>query len=779
MAQGLTVVDLRHVGRGDFEFVGGKAANLGELIQAKLPVPPGFVITTAAYTEFLRASRLAAKIKKMMVGLDPENTRQLQKTAREIQYLLIHAPLPVSLRQAIRAQYEALRGTVRGQLAVAVRPSLTADDLPDAQFVGQLETYLQVVGVEGVIRAVQHVWASLFEPQAVYYRMIKGCDHFRIHMAVIVQAMVEAATAGVMMTENPLSGRRDEIIIEAAFGLGEAVVLGLLTPDRYVVSKADEKIIDRTVQPQLWEIVRESVRGSGTRHRRIPRDRQRRQKLADGAILELARSGRAIERHFGAPQLVEWVVTEAGQVTFVESAPLEIQEQIVPVQVDQAATEQTLLVRGLGASLGVASGPVRIIHKPSQLAGIRDGEILVTEMTHPSYLPALRRAAAVVTDAGGLTSHAVVITRELGLPCVVGAGTATTQLKTGVVVTVDGYTGGIYKGKAVLPNVFDVSHPHQRGNGPFEQPITATKIYLNLSEPDRASEFAQLPVDGVGLLRAEFMIANLGVHPRYLLKERKDHLLVRKLTDGIRTIAQAFAPRPVIYRSTDFKTNEYRSLTGGAKVEPREENPMLGYRGALRYLREPDIFQLELVALKTVRDSYDLRNVWLMLPFIRTVEECKAVRAMVETAGLLRESDFKLWMMAEVPSNVLLLDAFLDVGIDGVSIGSNDLTQLLLGIDRDNARLVSQFDERDPAVIGAMTHVVQVCRRRNIPVSICGEASTYPEVAESLIVAGITSLSVSPDAAIATRQLAASIERRLLLDRLTKTAHGDAHPRWG
>lgn len=780
MKQRLEVVELVHVGRGDFAFVGGKAAHLGELTQAGLPVPPGFVVTTAAYGRFMTEGKLRRKIEKLLVGLDPEDTRSLQKVAREIQYIIIHAPIPAALTREIRIAYDRLRQTPHGGSAVAVRPSLGVDDLPDANFAGQLETYLQVVGSDHVMRAIQHVWASFFEPQALYYRMIKQYDHFAIHLAVVVQTMVEAAVAGVMETTNSVSGNADELVIEAAFGLGEAVVLGAVTPDRYVVSKADAKVLDRKIRPQLWEIVRESIRGSGTRHRRLPRQKQRHQKLADDLILELAGLGQVVEKHFAEPQTVEWVLDEHNHLMLVESGRIPQATVTKSPEPGAIVTDAPVLLQGIGASLGVASGVVRVIHKPSQLATVKPGEILVSEMTHPSYLPALRKAKAVVTDTGGLTSHAVMISRELGLPCVVGTGTATSQLKTGVVVTVDGYTGVIYKGKLTLPNVQDATHPHQAGLVVAETPITATKIYLNLAEPERAAELARLPVDGVGLLRAEFMVANLGVHPRYLVKEHKEQLYVRTIADGIRTIAQAFAPRPVIYRATDFKTNEYRNLTGGAKVEPREENPMLGYRGALRYLREPDLFQLELSALKTVRDSYDLRNVWLMLPFVRTVGELAAIREMVEASGLTQHHDFKLWMMVEVPSNVLLLDAFLDVGIDGVSIGSNDLTQLILGVDRDNARLASSFDERDPAVIGTMTHVVEVCRRRNIPVSICGQAaSVYPEVVESLIGAGITSLSVNADVALTTRRLVASIERRLLLDRLTRTAHGDAHPRWG
>lgn len=776
------IVEFSHVGRGDVALVGGKGANLGEMTQAGLPVPPGFIVTAAAYDRFLRTSGLAGKIKRLLAKLDPEDSKVLHAKARAIQDLILRTELPRNLIEAIKQAYTRLLS--HGALAVAVRSSATAEDLPDASFAGQQATFLNVIGAEAVVRAVQAAWASLFEARAIYYRAVQHYDHLKVQIAVPVQALIQSQKSGVMFTVDPKSGDQSRVVIEAALGLGEAVVSGAVTPDHYVVSKEPLAIIEKKIQPQSWQVV--SVghgKNGGTRHQTISPAEGRRQKLTDREILALADLGRRVEAHYNFPQDIEWGIDAAGKIWLLQTRPVTtlnkdqgaVAQELVETSPQSLVFSQaTVLVRGLGTSVGVASGPVRVIHRPSQIDQIKKGDVLVTEMTDPSFVPAMRRAAAIVTDTGGMTSHAAIVSRELGIPCVVGTGTATHTLKNGLVVTVDARSGAVYKGKIQLPSAQPLPTSQTFSLRPDETPITATKIYLNLAEPERATELAKLPVDGVGLLRAEFMIAGIGTHPRYLVREKKDHLFVGKLADGIRTIAAAFAPRPVVYRATDFKTNEYRSLVGGAKVEPNEENPMIGYRGAMRYLREPDLFDLELKALKTVRESYALANVSLMIPFVRTVDELKEIRRIVEAAGFFRDPDFKFWMMVEVPSNVIQLDAFLDVGVDGVSIGSNDLTQLILGIDRDNAKLATSFDERHPAVLAAMEHVVATCRRRRVAVSICGQApSVYPEVTEALVRAGITSVSVNPDAVVNTRRLVASIERRILLDGLSRGIHDD------
>ncbi|MBI4175317.1 phosphoenolpyruvate synthase [Candidatus Berkelbacteria bacterium] len=773
------IVEFSHVGRGDVAFVGSKGANLGELTQGGFPVPPGFIVTTAAFGQFVRSAKLAPIIRKLMTGLVADATAPIQRAARELQKAVLAAPFPKELAQAIEEHYQRLVHAQAGQVAVAVRSSITAAHYPDTTIAANAATFLEVIGAPAVIRAVHHAWAALFEPQALYYRLAHHYDLADFTIAIPVQQMVQSTKAGVVFTINPNSGNSDEVIIEAIWGLGLALVMGAVTPDRYVVSKADEKILSRLVSAQPWQMVRNRTghRG-GTRHCTIPKPEQRQPKLSDQEILALATLATRVEEHYHYPQNIEWTIDEQGKLWLVDSTPLP--QRTASLEIPPPVTSSAaVLLKGLPASFGFASGPVRIIHTARQLEQVKDGEIVVAEQTNPSYVPALERAAGIITDAGGMTSHAVLMARELGLPCVVGTGQATQQLKNGVIVTIDGRAGVVYKGKVSVQEKQLSANNYQLTAGGEAPLVTATRVYVNLAEPDRAAAAAALPVDGVGLLRAEFMFAKFGMHPRYALAEKKDHQLVRHLTDGIRTIASAFAGRPVMYRASDLKTNEYRHLEGGSKVEPKEENPMLGYRGALRYLREPELFRLELAAVKAVRDSYELRNVSLMIPFVRTLDEWHGVRQLVEESGLVADHDFKLHMMVEVPAVVLLLEQFLAAGVAGISIGSNDLTQSLLAADRDNARLAATFDERHPAVLAAMRHVVTVARRHHLPVSICGQAAAvYPEVLEELIEAGITSVSVSPDQAVQTRRLVASIERRLLLDALTQTAHGAPHPLW-
>jgi pyruvate,water dikinase len=432
------------------------------------------------------------------------------------------------------------------------------------------------------------------------------------------------------------------------------------------------------------------------------------------------------------------------------------------------ADKAEVLLKGAAASLGAVFGTVKIIHKPTEIDKVLEGDILVTEMTTPDYVPAMRKAKAIITDVGGRTCHAAIVSRELGIPCVVGTGTATSTLKTGQIVTVDGAKGLVYKGKIeskATPQEINLAANTASGSQIAEEvPITGTKVYVNLGEPSMAEAIAKLPVDGVGLLRAEFMIAELGEHPKAMVEDGRGEEYVKKITEGMRTIAAAFAPRPVVYRATDFKTNEYRGLKGGEKFEQVEDNPMIGYRGAGRYIAEPDMFALELKAMKNVRETYDLKNLWIMIPFVRTVNEMQTVMKMVADSGLTQGPDFKIWMMCEVPSNVILLEKFLALGIDGISIGSNDLTQLTLGVDRDNQTLAKTFDERDEAVSLCIQYVIKTCRKHNVTCSICGQApSVYPEVTEMMVKTGTTSVSVTPDMILQTRKVIASVEKRLML----------------
>lgn len=767
------------VGKGNIAEVGGKGANLGELTKAGIPVPNGFCVTAQAYYYFLEQTGLRKAITDLLADLDPEDNKKLNRVSKEIKKMIIDSKMPADLATKIKDYYTQLGGH-----SVAVRSSATAEDLPEASFAGQQATYLNINGPLEVVKAYQQCIASLFEARAIYYRIVQKYDHMKVGLASPVQNLVNSDKAGILFTVDPVTENPDHLVIEAGYGLGEAVVLGAITPDRYIVNKKTLEIVNKEVNKQDWKITK-NPRG-GDRHVAVSRDLRKAQKITDAEIIELAKIGLKIEEHYGKPQDTEWAI-ENGKVYFVQARPIttlgkhqaETGQGEVKNDTAAASTGDSIqindaekILKGAAASLGTAFGPVKIIHKPTEIDKVNEGDVLVTEMTTPDFVPAMRKASAIVTDVGGRTCHAAIVSRELGIPCVVGTGTATSTLKTGQIITVDGSKGVVYKGKVQLQTapkeVIGANQPQGVGSAVAQDvPITGTKVYVNLGEPHLAAEVAKLPVDGVGLLRAEFMIAGLGEHPRAMVEDGRGEDYVNGLADGVRQICEAFSPRPVVYRATDFKTNEYRGLKGGEKFEPEEDNPMIGFRGASRYIAEPDMFALELKALKKVRDEFDLKNLWIMIPFVRTIDEMRKCMDMVKASGLQQGPDFKIWMMCEIPSNVILLERFLDLGIDGISIGSNDLTQLTLGVDRDNQTLAKTFDERDSAVVLSIQYVIKTCRARGVTCSICGQApSVYPEITEMMVKAGTTSVSVTPDMILPTRKVIASVEKRLMLQNI-------------
>ena len=766
--------------KSDIDEVGGKGANLGELFQAGLPVPNGFTTTAGVYFDYLKSTKIDTKIQELLKGLNPEDSKDLQDRAQKIQNIILNTPLPEALKKEIIIAYHKLAEETKTpieNLYVAVRSSATAEDLAGASFAGQQATYLNILGDDALLEAVLKCWSSLFEARAIYYREDKKFEHLKVGIAVPIQKMVNSETAGVMFTIDPTNNDMDHISIEAAYGLGEVVVLGAVTPDRYLVNKKTLKITNKDIHKQTWKLTRESGASDTGDLDNLEQDGvsvkqslQEKQKISDEHIVELAKLGLEIEKHYNAPQDTEWAI-EGDKVYMVQSRPvttLEDKEESKTETKQEINKEKTIILKGASASTGVASGSVRIIHSSSEIDQIEKGDVLVTEMTTPDYVPAMKRAEAIVTDKGGRTCHAAIVSRELGIPCVVGTTTATKDLKTGQIISVDGARGVVYDGK-----VFNTpkSTEHTKDENPhsisyqYEMPVTATKIYVNLAQPELAEDIAKRAVDGVGLLRAEFIIAGMGKHPRALIDEGKSDEFVDNLATALEKFARAFHPRPVVYRATDFKTNEYKNLKGGDKYEQEEENPMIGYRGCMRYIQEPDLFDLELKAIQKIRDM-DLDNIQLMIPFVRTVQDLQAVLKLVDNSGLRKDKDFKVLMMAEVPSNVVLIDEFLACGVDGISIGSNDLTQLILGADRDNAKLIDEFDERDPAVMQSMAKLIRKTREAKKTVSICGQApSNFPEVVKLFIENGATSVSVNPDVIEKTRLLVASIEKRILLDK--------------
>ncbi len=761
------VMWLNELSKSNLSEVGGKGANLGEMYNAGFPIPNAFVVTSGAYFKYIKANGIDRLIKEVTNGLDVENTDALKVASEKIKSAILQGNIPQDIVDSIVGAYRQLGD----DKFVAVRSSATAEDLPEASFAGQQETYLNVRGEEAVLSAVKRCWASLFGERAIYYRQQNGFDHARVGLAAVVQEMVESQVSGIMFTVEPVSQNRNLLSIEAAFGLGEVVVSGAVTPDRYIVDKRTLEIKSKQINKQTWTLVLHEGENVEVD---IKKEKQQEQKLRDDLIIALAKLGIKIENHYGKPQDIEWGMVD-DQLYIVQSRP------ITTLREDLAGAEEVhvesttlasaeVLVKGLGASPGLAWGTVKVLAGPQEIGKVKKGDILVAKMTTPDYVPAMKKAAAIVTDEGGATCHAAIVSREMGIPCVVGTGNATTTLREGDVVTVDAIHGVVYNGKVeelIKEEKQVTDHDVKKAEQLEYVPVTGTKIYVNLAEVELAEKVAKLPVDGVGLLRAEFMIADIGVHPRKLLEEGRGHEFTDKLAEGLRKFAAAFYPRPVVYRATDFKTNEYRNLEGGEKYEPIENNPMIGYRGCSRYVAEPDVFKLELDAIRKVREEYGMKNLWLMIPFVRDLHEFTLVKKLVEEAGLKRSRDFKLWIMVEVPSTVILIDEFIEAGIDGVSIGSNDLTQLILGIDRDNAILAKEFDERNPAVFKAIKHVIERCNAKGVTVSICGQApSVYPEVAEKLVEYGITSLSVNPDVVIRTRQLVAAAEQKILLKRL-------------
>ncbi|MFC1892552.1 phosphoenolpyruvate synthase [Chloroflexota bacterium] len=742
------IVWFNEVGKEDVARVGGKGANLGEMTNAGIPVPPGFIVTAAAYFDFLQKSKIADRIRNLLEPLDTGDSRKLQQVAAEVKQLVMEAPMPPEIAREIKEAYIKMGGGL-----VAVRSSATAEDLPEASFAGQQRTFLNIQGEESVVSAVQECWASLFEPRAIFYRQQHGFDHFQVGLAAPVQKMVQSQASGVMFTLEPVTSDVSKIVIEAVFGLGEAIVSGEVTPDLYVIDKDGQKIVIKQIAKQDWQLVRNPNAADEETNIKapLPPSAQNQQKITDDEIIQLAKMGKHIEDHYQFPQDIEWA-KEDGELFIVQSRPV---TTIKEAAEEEPEIDAPVLLTGAPASPGMASGPVKIVYDPSEIDKVLAGDILVAEMTTPDYVPAMKRALAILTDRGGRTAHAAIVSRELGIPCVVGAEQATSTLTDGQVITVDGSKGKVYEGKVTrrikMTRVGDLLKDAIK---------TKTRVYVNLAQPELVDKVAARNVDGVGLLRAEFMVAAIGEHPRYMISQNRGQEFVEKLYQGIDIFAKAFDPRPVVYRTNDFKTNEYRELTGGQEYEDAEENPMIGYRGASRYITDLDVFKLELEAIKKVRKSH--KNLWVMIPFVRTVNELSRTKQIMESEGLVRSEDFKLWMMVEVPSNIFLIEKFLAVGIDGISIGSNDLTQLILGVDRDSAKLAETFDERDEAVLIALERAITAAKAMGVTSSICGQApSVYPELTEKLVEWGITSVSVSPDMIGTTREIIAKAEAKL------------------
>jgi len=773
---------LKDLRLSDLPQVGGKNASLGEmsaaLAAAGIRVPGGFATTADAFREFLAADGLGERIAEKLKRLDCADVNALAACGKEIRSCIAAAPFPEALDREIRAFYQKLEEQTSSDTSFAVRSSATAEDLPEASFAGQQETFLNIRGADNVLAAIKHVYASLYNDRAISYRVHQGFAHADVALSAAVQQMVRSdlGAAGVLFTLDTESGFREVVFITSSYGLGELVVQGAVNPDEFYVHKpmlerSRPAIVRRALGSKLQKMVfaRTQSAGKSTRTVEVPEAERHRFSLTDGEVLELARYAVAIERHYGRPMDVEWGKDGAdGKLYVLQARPETVKSRKREVEERYALKGRSrALVTGRAIGNKIGSGTVRVIPNAAQMSRVKQGDVLVTDMTDPNWEPVMKLAAAIVTNRGGRTCHAAIIARELGIPAVVGTGDATERLKDGQAVTVscaEGDTGSVFEG--LLP--FEVSS-RERG----EMPRIPVKIAMNVGNPQLAFEFAQLPNAGVGLARLEFIINNeIGVHPRACLDYDKLEpalkrkvaeaargypdprtFFIEKMVEGVATIAAAFWPKPVIVRLSDFKSNEYRKLLGGERYEPEEENPMLGFRGASRYIAPSfrECFELECAALRKVRETLGLTNVELMVPFVRTIGEARQVLALLEANGLRRAANgLRIVMMCELPSNAVLAEEFLEL-FDGFSIGSNDLTQLTLGLDRDSGLVAEGFDERDAAVKAMLAMAIRACRKHGKYVGICGQGpSDHPDLARWLMEQGIESLSLNPDTVVST-----------------------------
>ncbi len=767
----------------DVATVGGKNASLGELISqlaaSGVRVPGGFATTAQAFDDFLAHNRLAERINERLARVDVNDMGQLAGAGAEIRALVEKATIPPELERQVRDEYARVSGS-QPNASFAVRSSATAEDLPDASFAGQQETYLNIRGIDNVLEAVRRVFASLYNDRAIAYRIHKGFTHAEVSISAGVQRMVRSdlGAAGVMFTMDTESGFRDVVFITSSYGLGETVVQGAVNPDEFYVSKlcvanAKPAILRRSLGTKALKLVFDTEAKAGRSVKEVPVDPAQRDRfsLTDAQVEELARYATAIEKHYGRPMDIEWGLDgEDGKLYVLQARPETVKSQderrdtLTRYRIGKRG-EVMASGRAIGSKIG--QGRVRVITSVSEIARVQEGDVLVTDMTDPNWEPVMKRASAIVTNRGGRTCHAAIIARELGVPAVVGCENATHVLKDGSEVTVscaEGDTGYIYAGKMDFEAV-EVSLDRM--------PEIPVKIAMNVGNPQLAFDFCQLPNDGVGLARLEFIISNtIGIHPKACLEydslpadlkaqvarqargyDNPVRFYVDKIAEGVATIAAAFWPKKVIVRLSDFKSNEYRNLIGGTRYEPQEENPMLGFRGASRYIASSfrDCFRLECEAMRKVRDTMGLTNVELMIPFVRNLKEAEQVLALLKDNGLERgKNGLKIVMMCEIPSNAILADEFLRL-FDGFSIGSNDMTQLTLALDRDSGLVMESFDERDPAVKRMLHLAIQACRKADKYVGICGQGpSDYPDLAEWLMSEGIESMSLNPDTVVET-----------------------------
>lgn len=738
------------VGKDDMPIVGGKGSNLGEMVHAGFPVPNGFIISSHAYFRFIKDNNLATKIKHVLATVQYERPESLLQASSHIRKFIMQGQIADDLVQEVFASYKTLSGVFTDAL-VAIRSSATTGDSPSASLSIQQETYLNVQGESNVVLKMKEAWASLFEPQAIFSRHEKHTNHFRVGIAVIVQKMVASQKSGIILTMDPITHDKSKIIIEAIYGLDEYIRQGNVTPDYYEVAKHDMLIVKK--QKMLQTTMLTKV-GTKNKEGKVSEKEGTKQKITDKQILALAELGKKLEHHYYFPQEIEWAI-EKDTISIVQTRPVSTTKLTKDVNTQSTIdnSPKEVLAQGTPAFPGITAGPIKVIHSLKDIAHVEAKDIIVIRQINPEYIPAIQKASALLAEQGGRTSHAAIMARELSIPAIVGIENITKKVKTGQIVTVNGTKGEVYTGGF-----------QSQSSSPTHTVIkTATKVYVDLTHPESVETVTQ-DVDGIGLLRAESMLTNIGTHPKKLIHDGKKDVFVKKLAEQIEVFLKAVHPRPVVYRAIDLKTYEYRKLIGGTQYEPIEKNPLLGYHGAFRYIHDAEVFRLEIEAIKLLRNKANLKNIWLMIPFVRTVRELMQVKRMLASEGLHRSPTFKLWLMAQIPANVILLDSFIEAGIDGVSIGADDLTMLLMGTDKDNTEVASEYNELNESALWAFEKVIRTAHKHKITSSICGQApSHHPDLVQKLVSWGITSITVSPDVIDATRKVIARTERKLIM----------------
>ncbi|MBU2477420.1 phosphoenolpyruvate synthase [Candidatus Micrarchaeota archaeon] len=793
-----SIMWFREIKKEDIPFVGGKGANLGEMVNEAFPVPMGFVVTAQAYFKYIEEKGIKTEIIKKIDAIDVEKTEELEKVSKEIRELILRTPMSRMLETEIKDSYSKMGErrvaflSTREEEFVAVRSSATAEDLPQASFAGMQETFLNVKGRIEVLEAVKRCWASLFTARAVYYRKKQNFETEKVGIAVVVQKMVDSEIAGILFTADP-TGDTSKIIIEAGFGLGEAVVSGSITPDTYTVEKNSFKIIEKKISKQEWSIERA---GKGNEKRDVPKAKQMKQKLEDKFIVQLAKIGRQIENHYKKPMDIEWAV-ENKQLYIVQARPittLGMKEKTDKEKNRMIKTKEKPIAKGLAASPGIASAKAVIIPEAKNADKVNKGDIIVTKMTNPDWVAIMEKAKGIITEEGGKTCHASIVSRELGIPCVVGVKNAMKIIEEGEIVTVDGYNGLVYKG------IVELEKPEETEEEVFEDKEEikeikeeleeegekfgkekdgkliehleelmqerAIKVKVNVALPEAAEKAAKTDADGVGLLRAEHMITESGMHPAEFLREGKEEELIQAVRTGIKKVASLFKGKPVWYRTFDARSDEFRNLKGGEK-EPEEDNPMIGWHGIRRSLDEPKLIQAEFKAIKELVEE-GFTNLGVMLPFVISASELKKAKELALEVGLNPRKDVQFGVMIETPASVWAIDELIEEGLDFVSFGTNDLTQLTLGIDRNNERIQKLFSELHPAVLRSCEYVIKKCNKAGVITSICGQAASNEEMVEKLVEFGIKSVSANIDAVENIKRHVLVLEKRELLERMKK-----------